>query len=105
MCNIDKKTMYMMKGGVFLIALLLCLSFMAPAVTNSDAIGDPRGGNTSGTSQMQVIFGAPVAYAKLLLESITNHLFNYLIGNAALGEMGHVETVLRPGFIMVLMIL
>lgn len=100
----DKKTMYMMKGGVFLIALLLCLSFMAPAVTNSEAIGDPRGGNTSGASQMSVIFGAPVAYARLLLESIVNHLFDYLVGNAALGEMGHVETVLRPDFIMVLML-
>lgn len=63
---------------VILIFLIVMSSFVLPAlgnvVGNIDTGGDSRGGNTSVTRQIMYILGAPVAYAKLLLETMANSI-------------------------------
>ncbi len=101
---IDKKTMYIMKGGVFLIAFLLVASFMLPAVDpNNTSIGDSRGGDTSGSRQMAHIFGAPIAYAKLLLTSIDTNFINYTFGMEGLGRFGQILNIVHPELLPVLL--
>ncbi|MBE5932844.1 MAG: DUF2142 domain-containing protein [Lachnospiraceae bacterium] len=102
----DKKTMYIMKGGVFLIAFLLVASFMLPAVDpNNTSIGDSRGGDTSGARQMAHIFGAPVAYAKLLLTSIETNFINYTFGMEGLGRLGQIMNIVHPELLPVILFL
>lgn len=102
----DKKTMYIMKGGVFLIAFMLFASFMLPAVDpNNTSIGDSRGGDTSGARQMAHIFGAPLSYAKLLLTSIDSSFINYTFGMEGLGRVGQMLTIMHPELLPVILFL
>lgn len=69
---------------IILIFLIMMSSFVLPAlgnvVGNIDTAGDSRGGNTSVTRQILYILGAPVAYAKLLLETMANSIGEYFLG-------------------------
>ena len=69
---------------VILIFLIMMSSFVLPAlgnvVGNIDTGGDSRGGNTSVTRQIMYILGAPVGYAKLLLETMGNSIGEYFLG-------------------------
>ena len=92
----DKKTRYIMKFGVLVIALLLVATFVLPVLLSTTAgggsgeiAGDSRGGNTSVTKQLQFIFANIFTYAKMLLLSIQKNILDYTMGAGALGEVGH----------------
>ena len=99
----DKKTMYIMKAGVFVIGLLLMLSFIVPATSSTNTIGDSRGGDTSGTRQMDFIFSYPIIYTKILLTAIRMNAINYTMGASALGEVGHWGLVPYTNVLLLIM--
>lgn len=69
---------------VVLIFLIMMSSFVLPAlsnvVENVDVGGDLRGGNTSVTRQIMYILAMPLAYAKLLFETMANSIGEYFLG-------------------------
>lgn len=101
----DKKTVYLMKGGVLLVCVLLLAVMMLPTLLNPVGVeADARGGATSTGGQLSVIFGNPIGYAKLLLMSVLSSAVDFTIGNGIFGTMAHYGYVPFGGFITVLMV-
>ncbi len=79
---------------IILIFLIMMSSFVLPALSNvvgNIDVGDVRGGDTSVTKQIKYILAMPLAYAKLLLETMKNTMGDYLLGyknRTLLGFMG-----------------
>lgn len=85
----SKKERLLMKGGFLALCLLLMLSFVLPVVIAPRDIGDLRGGATSEAGQMSYILGQPLAYAQVLLANMWRTLPSYVLGENALGLLGH----------------
>lgn len=70
--------------SVVVMFIIMMSSFVLPALTNVagniDAGGDVRGGDTSVTRQIQYILEEPVAFVKLLTQSITETFGDYFFG-------------------------
>lgn len=80
-----KKQEKLFKFSIIGVFLVLMSSFVLPVITKvaNDVYiaGDNRGGNTSTSEQMKLIFSHPFVYAKLLLTTIKDTFLEYLIGN------------------------
>jgi len=101
----DKKTMYIMKAGVFVVGFLLMASFILPATSPDNNIGDSRGGNTSGPGQMSFIMSNPLVYTKILLTAIRMNFIDYTMGAEALAEVGHWGVIPYTNTILIIMLI
>ena len=87
----DNRQRLLMKGGVVLAFLFLMATFVLPTLLNPGAIGDDRGGATSGASQISLILSNPLAYVKILAYEIWTTLPEYLCGSQVFGQLGHLK--------------
>ncbi|MEG2123273.1 MAG: DUF2142 domain-containing protein [Clostridium sp.] len=85
----SKREKRLMKGGFVLVFVLLMASFALPFLMAPAAVGDVRGEATSEIGQLSYVLGHPFAYAVILIKNIWNTLPSYVIGENALGIMGH----------------
>lgn len=95
----NKKEMYIMKGIVCAAFLIMLSSFVWPTVSNPQAEGDSRGGDTSVAGQLIYIFSHPWCYTKLLLSSIGKSFYSYTIGTEGLARMGHFTNLANTSLI------
>lgn len=88
----DKFKTAFFKVGIVAIVLMLLYTIKSPPITASsgyDAIqtniqyfGDKRVANTSFVGQIKYIFQNPLIYTKILLRSLKNSAFDYLLGTS-----------------------
>lgn len=83
------------KIGVILIFIMIVITFVVPAVTTSDAIGDFRGGNTNSSEQLHMILKNPLGYANLLKDTAGALLADRTISSFALYNYSYVKNVLN----------
>lgn len=80
----SKKQMYWFKVLIGVVILLVLATFVLPVLggvaSGTEIAGDYRGGNTSQSGQMGMIFGYPLHYAWILLRSIGVTFANYFWG-------------------------
>lgn len=93
----DKKQEKIFKISIIGIFLVLMSSFVLPTITKvaNDVYiaGDSRGGNTSTSEQMKLIFSYPFTYAKLLLSTIIKTFFEYLFGSKSLTSFSYLGNI------------
>ena len=77
---------------------------IVPVLLNPPATGDLRGGETSYSGQLVHIFGAPVAYAKVLIYSIIYYGVQYSVGDSIFGTFAHYGGLEFKGYITVFLI-
>ena len=85
----NRKEKNLMKTGFLLLFVILMASFILPVLVAPSATGDLRGEATSEVGQMSYVLGQPFAYAVILIKNIWNTLPSYVLGENALGQMGH----------------
>lgn len=99
----NDETRYMMKFGILLVcAILLSVMLLPTLLTPASVEADARGGATSTSGQLAVIFGNPLGYAKLLLLQIVTYAVDFTTGNGIYGTMAHYGYFPFSGFITVL---
>ena len=92
-----------MKFGILLVcAILLSVMLLPTLLTPANVEADSRGGATSTSGQLSVIFGNPLGYAKLLLLQIVTYAVDFTAGNGIYGTMAHYGYFPFSGFITVL---
>lgn len=89
----DKKTLIVMKYGIFILCLAIVAVMIVPMLINPSVRGDSRGGATDAGGQLAFIFGQPLAYAKILIRSIVSTMVSYLAGDGTFGTMAHYAYV------------
>lgn len=99
-----KKEKLIMKYGVFILCFVAVAIMIVPVLLNPPATGDLRGGETSYSGQLVHIFGAPVAYAKVLIYSIICYGVQYSVGDSIFGTFAHYGGLEFKGYITVFLI-
>lgn len=100
----SKKERYVMKIGIFGICVLLLAIFILPSLIAPSQGGDPRGGNTSVSGQLDYILGNPIGYMLLLMKSIVNNFFEYMMGSSSLSAIAYLGTFSASSFIAALLV-
>ena len=77
----NSKERILLKIGIIIIFLLVLYTFVSPT-TLSAQTGDIRGGNTSVSSQLKLIFSHPIGYIRILKDTFIDDFFNKLFSNA-----------------------
>lgn len=77
---------------ILVLFVLLMSTFVLPSLISPAEAGDIRGGNTSTSGQMKLIFSQPISYFMVFIDNVKKTLFDYTIGKASLGFMGHIAT-------------
>ena len=86
----QKTITYAAVGIAFALTIFL---FIVPTLLAPSASGDVRGGETvSEASQLSVIFGAPFAYAGLLLSQMAKYFREFVCGPDCSTYLGHIVT-------------
>lgn len=80
----DKRSMWIFKIGIVFLFLLVMSTFVLPTVSNPSSTGDLRGGDTSESRQLALIFGHPFAYMQVLWDSFRACFGNYIIGSSSM---------------------
>lgn len=94
---------YVMKFGILLVcAILLAVMLLPTLLSPANVEADARGGETSTSGQLAVIFGNPIGYAKLLILQIVTYAVDFTIGNGIYGTFAHYGYFPFGGFITVL---
>ncbi len=105
----DRKTKYIMKGGIIAICILLIAVLIMPTVLNPSDSGDSRGYAAAGGAtdtkisakgQIENILSNPLSYAVLLIKNIADTFLSYTMGSEAWGVLGHYGTGYYAGFIL-----
>ncbi len=87
----DKKTMYIMKAGLFITCLLIVAIMILPTLINPPDTGDKRESElTSVSGQLGFILNNKFYYANLLLKSIMTNMFDFMADISGLGLFGHM---------------
>ncbi len=89
----DKKTLILMKYGIFILCFVILAVMIVPMLINPSVRGDSRGGATNAGGQLSHILGNPVGYASLLLKSIAYTAPSFLLGDGIFGTMAHFTAV------------
>ena len=89
----DKQRKYF-KIGIILIFLMIMITFVLPTLTESDSMGDFRGGNTSSTAQLHLILQKPIGYIRVLNDNAVSNLTDRTIGANALYNYSYITSVL-----------
>lgn len=63
----SKKLMYIFKGIIVAVCLIMLGTFALPFLSTTNPVGDARGGATNGKEQVKLILSHPIAYTKLLV--------------------------------------
>lgn len=98
----NEQSRYLMRFGIFLICAILLAVMLLPTLLNPPATGDARGGDTSTSGQLEVIFGNPIRYTKLLILQIVTYAVDFTLGNGIYGTLAHYGYFPFGGFITVL---
>ncbi|MGI6071166.1 MAG: DUF2142 domain-containing protein [Blautia sp.] len=85
----NPKAAKIFKGVLILLMLLLMATFVMPVAGGGEVAGDPRGGDTSATRQLALIFSHPLGYASLALSSIWENLMGFLFGQSVAGNLAY----------------
>ncbi len=102
----DKKTMYMMKAGLFVLCLFIVAIMILPTLINPPETGDTRDTElTSVSGQLNFIMTNKVYYASLLLKSIMGNMFDFMADISGLGLFGHMGQYPFIGVIGLMVIL
>lgn len=91
-----KKKKNWMRAGFAAMFLLMMASFVLPVLISPSETGDLRGGATSEAGQMAYVLGQPLAYAAVLFKNIFSSFPSYVLGEGALGTLGHLGVVSFP---------
>ncbi len=100
---VNQTHMLCFKTGIVLLFLLTISTFVLPAASSSMS-GDIRGGDTSVTRQLAMIFQNPVGYAKILLSSIIGSfgLYTFFTTPMQWAYLGEVHDVnIRVLFVII----
>lgn len=102
----DKKTMYIMKAGLFAICLLIVAIMILPTLISPAEVGDTRETKlASPAGQLRFILGNKLYYATILLKCIMGNLFDFMTDISGLGLYGHIGQFAYPGIIAIVVIL
>ncbi len=91
-----KKKKNWMRAGFAAMFLLMMASFVLPVLISPSETADLRGGATSEAGQMAYVLGQPLAYAAVLFKNIFSSFPSYVLGERALGTLGHLGVVSFP---------
>ena len=75
----DRKQEILLKVGVVVVCLLLLSTFILPTITNTME-ADARGGNTSVSDQISLILNNPIAYLRVLKDTMIYKFIPNLLG-------------------------
>lgn len=89
----DNKQCIKFKIGIILIGFLLLSTFILPTLISADATGDLRGGNTSVSGQLSLVFKNPFGYLLILKNNMVDLFFNKLISKETLGNFAYVSQI------------
>ena len=88
-----------------LAAMLYCVStFVGPVAGGAD-ISDPRGGEVSMLTQMDIVLGKPVHYSIVLLNNIWKSLPGFLGGDTTFGGLGYIPNRAPVSWLIVVALL
>lgn len=83
----NKKNAKWIKILIIALLLLAMSTFVLPAVnSNSNTIGDVRGGNSSTGSQLEIIKEQPVSFTRIFSKFVVNQLSNQFTYSQTLGR-------------------
>lgn len=97
----DKKSMIIMKYGIFIACIAVVAVMIVPLLLNPSTRGDSRGGAVDAGGQLAFIFGQPLSYAKILVGNILSTGSRYLIGDGIFGTMAHYSNIKYGGYISI----
>ena len=86
----SKKQHIIFKSAIVVLFILLMSTFVLPSLLSPPEVGDVRGGDTSTSEQMKLIFSKPFAYFDVWLNNVGETFFDYTIGKSSLASMGHI---------------
>lgn len=88
----NKKQYLIFKISIIIVFLLLMSTFVLPSIISPSETGDIRGGNTSTSGQMKLIFSQPLSYFTVFIDNVKDTFLDYTIGKSSLGLMGHISS-------------
>jgi uncharacterized membrane protein len=101
----SKKQRILFRILIAAFILIMLATFVLPIVTSTasgtEVAGDYRGGDTSQSGQLKLIFGYPATYAGILLRSIGESLANFFIGPNVLTNFAYRGIYSGIGFFVV----
>jgi uncharacterized membrane protein len=101
----SKKQRILFRGLVAAFILIMLATFVLPILTSTasgtEISGDYRGGDTSQTGQLKLIFSYPATYAGILLRSIGDNLANFFIGPNVLTNFAYRGIYSGIGFFVI----
>lgn len=100
----DKKQCRILKGGIFIICLFILYTFISPANLSSTN-GDLRGGNTSVSSQIKLIFSYPIGYIRILKDTMFDSFFSMMLGRGSLGGYAYLGDISYNCYYLILLTL
>lgn len=95
----DKKTLFIMKYGIFVLCIAVVLVMIVPMLLDPSTRGDSRGGATDAGGQLGFIFGNPVSYAKILIMHILSFGIDFTIGNGIFANLAHYDLFAFSGYV------
>ena len=87
----DSRQMWLAKGGMAVLSILMVALNILPTVISPSDVGDSRGGDTSEAGQMSYILGHPFSYAGILFNNFKRTFNGYFAGNGIFGLLGHLD--------------
>lgn len=87
----SKKERIFLKSGILLIFLLVSYTFISPA-SLSVSTGDERGGNTSVSSQLKLMFSYPIGYLKILKDTLIDEFLAKIFSNTG-GNIAYLNYI------------
>lgn len=101
----SKKQMWIYKITIIILFLILMSTFVLPSIISPPDVGDVRGGSTSTSEQLSLIFSSPFSYASVLIDNIKNTFLDYSIGKSSLGLLAHISSAPYSQLIIMLVII
>jgi uncharacterized membrane protein len=90
-----------MAAFILIMLATFVLPILTSTATGAEVAGDYRGGDTSQSEQLKLIFAYPATYAGILLRSIGDTLANFFIGPNVLTNFAYRGIYSGIGFFVV----
>lgn len=102
----NKKQATLFKFGIIIICLLILYTFVFPAVSSSNVVGDLRGGATSVSGQLKLIFKYPIGFIKVLMKSMLEQSNEMLLGAGLIGNFAYLGKINNvSNFLLVILLI
>lgn len=85
----SKKQHVMFIITIVVVFLAMMSTFVLPALISSDQAGDLRGGDTSVSEQLALIFSHLFAYIRVFFENFWNTIGDYMFGRESLAHLAY----------------